>query len=275
VVELFLPLLVALSFVTATVGALGGIGGAVLLVPVLVLLGVDPFVAPPLGMLSVAAGSLAATPRQIETGLVHQRLGVTLEILASVGAIGGAVVANALDATLLARLLGVVAIGAALAGLGRQGLRNLPQPEFATDAPGEWPGTLGGAYRLGREVVPYQAKRLPGGMAAMLGAGIVSGLSGVGGGFIKTPVMRELMGVPVKVAAATSTFTVGITASAALIVFAGQGRIDYQAGAAVVVGGVVGGALGANMNDRLQPQQVRRTLVVLLFAIGVVLLVRA
>jgi uncharacterized protein len=88
-------------------------------------------------------------------------------------------------------------------------------------------------------------------------------------------VMRELMGVPVKVAAATSTFTVGITASAALIVFAGQGRIDYQAGAAVVVGGVVGGALGANVHDRLQPQQVRRTLIVLLFAIGIVLLVRA
>lgn len=269
-----LAALAALSFATACAGTLGGVGGAILLVPILVMLGVDPLLAPPLGLLSVAAGSLAAAPRQIAEGVVHQRLGVTLEILATVGTIGGALVADRLDATVLARLLGVVAIAAGLAGLGRRELRNPPRVEFVTDAPGEWPGTLGGAYRLGDEVVPYQAQRLPLGMICMLFAGLVSGLSGVGGGFMKTPVMRELMHVPVKVAAATSTFTLGITASAGLIVFGGQGRIDYEAGAAIVAGGLIGGVVGSRFQQRLHPRKVRMLLVALLLVVGVVVLVR-
>jgi uncharacterized protein len=269
-----LPVLVGLSFATAAVGTVGGVGGALLLVPILVLSGTDPLLAPPLGILSVAAGSLAATPRQIEEGVVHQRLGVTLEILASVGAIAGALVADALDATLLARLLGAVAIVAGLASIGRRAPRNLPRPEFATDAPGEWPGTLGGAYRLGGEVVPYHADHLPAGMVSMLGAGLVSGLAGVGGGFVKTPLMRELMHVPVKVAAATSTFTVGLTSSAALIIFAGQGRIDYRAGAAVVVGGLVGGLVGARLQERLPPRHVGLVLAGILVGVGLLLVVR-
>jgi uncharacterized protein len=266
--------LVALSLGTAAVGTLGGIGGALLLVPILVVMGTDPALAPPLGILSVAAGSLAATPRQIEEGVVHQRLGITLEILASAGAIVGAVVADLLDAAVLARLLGAVAVSAGVAGLATRAVRNLPRPEFATDAPGEWPGTLGGAYRMGRDVIPYHARRVPAGMVSMLGAGLVSGLAGVGGGFVKTPIMRELMHVPVKVAAATSTFTVGITASAALIVFVGQGRIDYRSGAAVVVGGLIGGVLGARLQERLPPRQVRLVLAVLLITVGVILVVR-
>ena len=74
--------LVGLSLATAMVGTLGGVGGAIILVPVLILLGVDPRIAAPLGILSVAAGSLAAAPRQLGEGVVHHRLGVTLEITA-------------------------------------------------------------------------------------------------------------------------------------------------------------------------------------------------
>ena len=105
-------------------------------------------------------------------------------------------------------------------------------------------------------------------------AGLVSGLAGVGGGFIKTPVMSELMHVPVKVAAATSTFTVGLTASTALIVFAGQGRIEYREGAVVVAAGVVGGWMGARLQRWLPPARVRMVLSVVLLVIGVTVLVR-
>jgi uncharacterized membrane protein YfcA len=267
-------LLGALSLVTAAVGALGGLGGAIVLVPVLVLFGVDPLVAAPLGILSVAAGSLAAAPAQLEAGLVHHRLGITLEITASAGAIAGALLADSLPESLLARLLGVVALAAALASGLRKGLRNQPEAEFSADVAGEWPGTLQGVYRLGEDMVPYAARRVPLGLAAMTVAGVISGLAGVGGGFIKTPVMSELMHVPVKVAAATSTFTVGLTASTALLVFAGQGRIEYRAGAVVVVAGVVGGFVGARVQRLLPPPQVRRALSMVLVVIGLLILVR-
>ncbi len=268
--------LVALSAGTAAVGSLGGIGGAVLLVPVLVLLGVDPVDAAPLGVLTVAAGSLAAAPRQLEEGLVHHRLGITLEIAASAGAIVGALLAEAVSAELLSRSLGVVAIGAAVAGGRRSGMRNLPHALFSEEPAGEWPGTLSGAYRLDDgSMVPYRARRLPLGLGAMGGAGLVSGLAGVGGGFIKTPAMSEIMHVPVKVAAATSTFTVGITAATSLIVFGSQGRIDAAAGAAVVVGGLGGGWAGAAVQGRIPPSKVRGALSVALVVIGLTLVVTA
>jgi uncharacterized membrane protein YfcA len=269
-----LPWLALLSFATAGVGTLGGIGGAIILVPLLVLFGVEPAVAAPLGILSVAAGSLAAGPRQIEAGLVHHRLGVTLEITASAGAIAGALLSDAVSSSVLARLLGVVALAGALLGGLRRGMRNLPEAGFISETPGEWPGTLQGAYRLGEDVIPYAARRIPLGLAGMSVAGLVSGLAGVGGGFIKTPILSEVMHIPVKVAAATSTFTVGLTASTALIVFAGQGRISYREGAVVVVAGLVGGGVGASVQHRVSPPKVRIVLAAVLVIVGLTLLVR-
>lgn len=266
--------LAVLGFATAAIGTLGGIGGALILVPLLVLLGVEPQEAAPLGLLTVAAGSLAAAPGQLSEGLVHHRLGIMLEIAASAGAIGGVLAAEALSANVLARVLAVVAIVAGLAAARRRTLRNPPQAAFAFEVPGEWPGTLGGSYRLGDGVVPYTATRVPAGLAGMLGAGFIAGMAGVGGGFIKTPVMNDIMRVPVKVAAATSTFTVGITSATALIVVAGRGRLDVRAGAAVVAGGLAGGIVGGAVQQRLQPQQVRSIVAAVLIVVGFVLLVR-
>ena len=270
---LSIPALAALGGLTAAVGAVGGIGGAVLLVPVLVLLGVDPAEAAPLGLLSVAAGAMAASARQLDDGLVHHRLGVTLEVATSIGILAGALASDALSQTTLARVLGVVAIGAAFAGGRRKGMRNLPHEAFVEELPGEWPGTLSGAYRSGIGVVPYAARRVGLGLTAMLAAGLVSGLAGIGGGFIKTPVMSEVMHVPVKVAAATSTFMVGVTAATGLVIFAVQGRLDVVPGAAIVLGGLLGGFAGVSVQARLRPERIRLVICVLLVLVGIVLLV--
>ncbi|MEL7206790.1 MAG: TSUP family transporter [Actinomycetota bacterium] len=270
-----LILLFVLAVAAAAVGALGGLGGATILVPVLVLSGMEPAEAAPLGLLTVAAGSLAAAATQLDEGVVHHRLGITLETAASAGAIAGAAVSASLSATTLSRVLAASAIAAAVAGGRRKGMRNTPQGEFAAEPAGEWPGTLSGAYLAEGRAVPYQARRLPLGLGAMGLAGLVSGLSGVGGGFIKTPAMSELMHVPVKVAAATTTFTLGITAAAGLVVFTVQDRIDPVPSAAIVLGGLAGGLVGARLQRRLAPQRLRSVLSVVLLAIGLVLLVRA
>jgi uncharacterized membrane protein YfcA len=265
-------ILLGLAAAASALGALGGIGGAVLLVPALLLLDVPASEAAPLGLIAVAAGSLAAGPQQLRAGLVHHRLGLVTETGAATGAVLGALAAGALPPAVLTRVLALAALAAGLAGIRRGPARNPPRPEFVAESPGEWPGTLAGAYRLGADVIPYQARRLPAGWTAMLGAGVVSGMAGIGGGFIKTPAMRELMSVPVKVAAATSTFTVGITAAAALVVMATQGRVDLTAAPAVLLGALVGGTGGAMVQDRLRPERVRLALGVLLVAVSVVLL---
>lgn len=267
--------LVALGAATSFLGAVGGIGGATLLVPALLLLGVDVYEAAPLGLLTVAATSLAASMRQLDDGLVHHRLGLTVESAASLGAVAGALVAASVSEDWLARILGLGALAGAIATLARRGVRNQPSGAFVDDSPGEWPGTLGGTYHHGGGSVPYQAKRVPAALAVSGVAGIVSGMAGVGGGFLKTPAMSEIMTVPVKVAAATSTFTMGITAAAGLAVFGGQGRLEAVPGAAVVIGALLGALLGARLQSGLPAGRARMVTGTLLAVVAVVVIGRS
>lgn len=263
-----------IGFLSASVGAVAGFGGAVVLVPLLVLLGVPPTQAAPLGLLSVAAGSLAAAFLQVSENLVNHRLGVVIELTAASSAFVGAWVASVAPVAFLVRLLGAAVTVAALSGLLR--LRGQRRPATGVDErPNEPARTrLSGHYRVGENEVSYAVRRLPLGLTVMAAAGFLAGAIGAGGGFLKTPCMSELMGVPVKIASATSTFTVGITASAALVVFAAQGHLHVLSGAAIVVGALGGGAIGARVQTRLEPQGAQVVVSFLLAMIGVWLLVR-
>ncbi len=267
--------LAALGLLTAGIGALGGLGGAVILVPVLVLTGTPIAEAAPLGLISVAAGSLAAGALQLREGTVNHRLGVTTETAATCGALTGALLSGVVGEALLQWVLGVVAIATAFVGGRRKGMRNRPDPTLGPDDLGERPGTLAGAYPLHADVVPYRADRLGAGLGLMGVAGLVAGLAGTSGGFLKTPAMSEVMRVPVKVAAATTTFTIGITSAAALVVLAVQGRISPEPAAAVALGSLVGAQLGALLQGRVSPPLVRRILSAVLVLVGLVLLVTA
>ncbi len=264
-----------LALLAAGLGSLGGLGGAVLLVPALVVTGMPASEAAPLGLLTVAAASISAGPRQLVERSVNHRLGVTTELLASSGAVLGAMVAGAVSDAALTYVLAATAMGAALAGGRRSGLRNPPDPDCEEADVGERVGSLAGAYPLGAGIVPYRPRRVGPSLGFMALAGVVAGTAGASGGFIKTPATSELMGVPMKVAAATTTFTVGITSSAALLVFAIQGRIDPDVSGLVVAASLVGGALGARLQSAMPPTLIRRVLSILLAIVAVVLVVRA
>lgn len=269
-------LLALLALATASLGALGGIGGAVVLVPLLVLTGTPAREAAPLGLLSVASGSLAAGPRHLAELTVHHRLGVTTEVMASSGAIAGALLSGAVGEALLTRLLAVVAIASAVASLrGRDEIHAVATEEEGAGDLGEQRGTLSGILRSDGKTRRYQARNLPGGLAAISLAGLVAGIAGAGGGFIKTPVSSEIMRVPVKVAAATTTFTVGITSATALLVFAAHGRVILEHAGPVIAGSLVGGYLGARFQSALDPGVIRRSLATLLLVVAAVLLVGA
>lgn len=269
------PLLyLLLGAACALVGSVGGIGGATLLVPVLIALGIEPTAAAPLGLLAVGAGSLAAAGRQMDDGLVHHRLGLTIELTAAAGTVAGALASTSVPEDWLARILGLAAIAGAVAALSRKGMRNPPNAIFDGEPGGEWPGTLGGQYRLGDRMVPYQARRIGPGLAVSGVAGVIAGLSGVGGGFAKTPAMSEIMHVPVKVAGATTTFTLGLTASSGLMIYALQGRIEVHHSAAVVAGALIGGLAGARMQSAMKASAVRQMTGVLLLLVALVVIGR-
>jgi hypothetical protein len=263
------------AFVTSMVGAVGGLGGAVLLVPLLVLTGSTARVAAPLGLVSVAGGSVAAGARQTERGTVNHRLGLSTELLATTGATVGALASGVASDRVLKIVLATVAFAAGVLGGRRKGIRNLPNPALTADDVGEHVGALSGVYRLEDSYVPYRARNFGVGAGLFGLSGLLAGLAGVSGGFIKTPAASEVMHVPVRVAAATTSFTIGITSAAGLIVFALQGRLDLHACAAICAGAVIGGTVGASVQSRLSPPQVRRVLSVVLVVVSIILLVRA
>lgn len=264
-----------LAAATAALGTIGGLGGAVILVPLLILTGTSARAAAPLGLVSVAAGSSAAAIRQSGQGMVNHRIGVTSELLASSGAVAGALASGLASDRFLKLVLAAVALVAGVVGTRRKGIRNLPDPSLTAADVGEHVGSLSGVYQLDDRFVPYQARRFGRGAALFGLAGVLSGLSGVGGGFVKTSATSEVMHVPVRVAAATTTFTLGVTAAAGLIVFALQGRIELAACSAIAAGSTLGALVGATVQARLAPPQVRRFLSLALIGIAILLAVRA
>ena len=269
------PLLLAgAAALTSGVGALGGLGGAILLVPLLVVAGIPASEAAPLGLLSVVAGSSAAAHRQMREHATNYRIGVVTETAATVGAIAGALAAGVVSEAVLTWVLAAVAVIAAVAGAARKGTRWLPDPAARGEDVGEWVGTLRGAYSLPGGVVPYAPRRVGLGTAAIGLSGLIAGVSGAGGGFIKTPATSEIMHVPVKVSSSTTTFSIGVTAAAALLVMIVDGRLDFGDGALVVLGSLVGGVAGSSVQSRLAPPVVRRTLSALLLVVAAVLVRR-
>lgn len=265
------PVLMAAACGTAAVGALGGLGGAVLLVPLLAITGTPASEAAPLGLISVAAGSVAAGALQLRERTVNHRLGVATEVAATLGATMGALASGLVGEALLTRSLAVVAVMAAAAMLRRRSQEDVDLIDEDPGRVGEWPGQIAGATLADGVAVPYRARRLPAGLVLMWVSGVVAGVAGASGGFLKTPVTSDLMGIPLKVAASTTTFTIGVTAAAGLVVFALQGRIDPQAGAAVVAGSLLGGQVGARLQARA-PIHVMRTALSGILALIAVLL---
>jgi uncharacterized membrane protein YfcA len=242
-----LSLLVASGVFAGGVGAMVGIGGGLLLVPILVLgFSVPIHVAVATSLVAVVTTSLAAGSVYVGEGLANMRLGMTLEIATTFGAIAGSVFAAVLPERLLA---GVFAAFTALTAvmLVVTGREETPPVEAARPKGRgfELPGGLAGSFydeRAGR-MVPYRAERLPLGLGVSFVAGGVSGLLGVGGGFLKVPAMHLGMRVPIKVAAATSNFMIGVTAAASLSIYYQRGFVHPLVVAPVALG-VAGGALG-------------------------------
>lgn len=222
--------LLALGAVAGAVGALTGIGGGIIVTPVLTLLfGVAIHQAIGTSLCCVIATSSGAAASYVEHHLSDIRLGMTLELATTLGAISGALLAGIMSREALAVLFAALLSYAGIT-MVRRGLK-----------PGQAELT---------EVEPYRVRRLPLGMFGSGLAGMVSGLLGVGGGPIKVPLMYLVMGVPFKVATATSNFMIGVTAAASAFIYYSRGDIRPWITAPTAVGVFVGAGLGTHLMRR-------------------------
>lgn len=232
------------SFSAGLVGALTGLGGGVVIVPLLTsVFGVDIRYAVGASLVSVIATSLGSASTYIKTGYVNLRLGMFLEVATTIGALLGASIGTHVTVKILSLILAIVLIYSAY-------LSQRPRPEHTeivdSDPMAEYL-QLNGTYPTTEGVIPYQVHALFGGFSIMLIAGILSGLLGIGSGAFKVLAMDQAMGLPFKVSTTTSNFMIGVTAAASAGVYLTQGYIDPGLSMPVMLGVLPGAFLGARI----------------------------
>jgi uncharacterized membrane protein YfcA len=263
-------LLLLTGAATGLVGSMLGLGGGVLLVPLLTLaLGIPIRTAIAASLLSVIASASAAATVNLRRGLVNVRLGLVLEVATSVGGLAGGIAASLLSERALYASFALVMAAMGIAMALRSGTRNL-----IADL-GVSPGLLGGTLQEGASTFVYRVKRLPLGLSASLLAGAISGLLGVGGGIVKVPVLNTFCGVPIRVAAATSTFMIGVTAAASAILYFARGDVALPLTAAVCLGALPASLIGARLSERMDARSLKILMALVLASVALQMGIRA
>ncbi len=238
-------LLVWLGSLTAGfIGALTGLGGGVVIVPLLTsVFGVDIRYAIGASLVSVIATSCGAASTYIKKGFTNLRMGMFLEVATTIGAIVGALIATFVSTKALAVVLAIVLLYSAY-------LSQQPKPENIESESTDPLVThlkLSGTYPTANGLVPYQASSVPLGFGVMWIAGVISGLLGIGSGAFKVLAMDQIMRLPFKVSTTTSSFTIGVTAAASAGVYLARGYIDPGLSMPVMLGILPGALLGAQV----------------------------
>lgn len=226
------------------IGALTGLGGGVLLVPMLVLLfHVNVRYAVGASLISVIATSSGAASAYLSEGYTNLRVGMFLQVAATAGAILGAVIAGLLHATTIAIIFGAVLIYSAYASLRRKEEADSARPSdpLAKRLRMESSYPVAGGWK------PYRVYNVVHGFLLMLVAGTLSGLLGIGSGAVKVLAMDQLMRLPYKVSTTTSNFMIGITAAASAGIYLHEGFIDPGLTMPVMLGVLVGAFMGAKL----------------------------
>lgn len=263
-----IELLLALSGVLAgAFGAMLGLGGGILVVPILTLgFGVPLTTAVGTSLICVIATSTGAAAINVRAGRADVRLGITLAGGTIVGAVTGGILAGFLPERLLAGLF-----AALLAYTALTMVRGALAP--AVNASDE--AVVNSTAPDGPSAPAYRARRLPWGIGGSVLAGNASGLLGVGGGIVIVPLTHLVMGAPLRVSVATSSFLTGAAGAAGAYAYLFRGDVDSRLAAPVVLGVVAGAALGAVLSARVNTRVLSAIFVVVVAYVALRMALRA
>ncbi len=253
------------SLVAGFLGALTGLGGGVVIVPMLsLLLGVDIRYAIGASLVSVIATSSGASAAYVREGISNIRIGMFLEVATTLGAIAGATLATRISTSAVSIVFGVVLIGSASLSWKRH-------PRGAHDAAPDALASrlrLNGSFPEGGGIRKYNVRRVPLGWGLMFGAGTLSGLLGIGSGAMKVLAMDQAMKIPFKVSTTTSNFMIGVTAAASAGIYLSRGYIDPGLSMPVTLGVLAGSLLGTRVLVQVDPKWLRRVFSVVIVVLG-------
>jgi hypothetical protein len=254
------------SFGAGCLGSLTGLGGGMIIVPLLTLVfHVDLRYAIGASLVSIIATSSGAAAAYVREGFTNVRIGILLEVATTIGAIGGAAIAGLIPTSALAILFAVLLLVSAYRSAR-------PRAEHPVEAePDRWSTRLrlDSDYPTADGPRPYSVRNVPGGFALMFVAGVLSALLGIGSGIIKVLAMDQLMQLPFKVSTTTSNFMIGVTAAASAGVYLHRGQLDPALALPVMLGVLGGALLGARLLGRSDPARLRQlfTVVVVVMAV--------
>jgi uncharacterized protein len=265
----FSLLVCAGSLVAGLVGALTGLGGGVVLVPLLTLLfKVDIHYAVGASLVSVIATSSGAAAAYVREGFSNIRIGMFLEIATTLGAIFGAHLAAHVSTHAIAIVFGIMLLFSAYFSRKprTQAQRQLPPDRLATRL------RLNGQFPEDAGTRTYHVQNVPTGWGLMFVAGGLSGLLGIGSGAMKVLAMDQAMKIPFKVSTTTSNFMIGVTAAASAGLYLKHGYIDPGLAMPVMLGVLAGSLLGARLLITLHPRWLRLGFSLVIVVLGIEML---
>jgi uncharacterized protein len=241
---LFTLLLWLVSVAVGFLGALTGLGGGTLIVPLLTLFfGVNIHYAMGASLVSVIATSSGAAAAFLREGYTNLRLGMFLQVATTVGAVVGAFVVTYVSTQVIGIVFGVMLLYSAyLSGRRQPEVLPLGTPHKHVER-----FKLSGSYPGPQGPQPYQVEHVAGGFAVMFGAGVLSSLLGIGSGALKVLGMDQVMKIPFKVSTTTSNFMIGVTAAAGAGLYLRHGYIEPRLTMPVMLGVLAGSVIGAKV----------------------------
>ena len=259
--------LIVLGSGAGILGALFGLGGGIVFVPVLMLVfGMAPAEAAAVSLVGIIAGSVGASSVYVKNGRANIRLGLMLEITTTIGAVAGALIAGYLEDWLLSLVFCAVMVLSVV--------RMVTSPERIVE-PTEGSGQMSFEYtdETTGETVPYEVQNIGKGTVACGFAGMISSMTGIGGGAIKVPVMNLIMHIPIKVATPTSSYMIGITAFSGAITYFFEGQLDLAVAGGLAIGAFIGAIAGTYLSKRIDGKHLRKYFsIVVLFMAALVLM---
>jgi uncharacterized membrane protein YfcA len=254
------------SLAAGFLGSLTGLGGGVVIVPLLtLLLKVDIRYAIGASLVSVIATSSGAAAAYVKEGFSNIRIGMFLELATTLGALAGAMLAAHVPTGVIAVIFGLVLIWSAYLSTHKKADHPYAGPPDRLAALLR----LNGTYPTPEGKVAYQVRGIPAGFGLMAVAGILSGLLGIGSGAVKVLAMDQAMRIPFKVSTATSNFMIGVTAAASAGVYLHRGYIDPGLAMPVMLGVLAGSLLGARMLFGAKTRVLRMIFALVILVLGI------
>jgi len=263
---LFIPLILLGSLVAGLLGALTGLGGGVVIVPLLVVaFHVNIHYAIGASLISVIATSSGAAAAYVREGFSNIRIAMFLEIATTMGALFGAFLAARLAAGIIAIVFGGVLIVSSALSMrgGHEEKSSCPADRWATRL------KLNSAYPTAHGPENYKVCRVPAGFGMMFGAGTLSGLLGIGSGAFKVLAMDQVMRIPFKVSTTTSNFMIGVTAAASAGIYLRRGFVAPVLVMPVVLGVLAGSVIGTRVLVRARTRWLRIIFALVIAALGI------